>query len=151
MARMNISIPDELRARMDEVEIVSWSGVAARAFELEVNKRKRITDMDHAQIVDRLKASYAVTAEADFNTGHEDGVKWAAKEAEADQLMWLSETDDAVDLIFDGKSDGTPFEVRHEHDIFFKDQSRQYARGFVAGAVEVWEKVEDEVRSQSTY
>ena len=59
MARMNISVPDNLKDHMDGAEeSVNWSKVASRAFEIELGeiaKRKKVKDMN--SVVQRLKAS----------------------------------------------------------------------------------------------
>ena len=109
--------------------------------------------MEHTQIVDRLRASYASTAEAEFEEGHTAGVDWAAKRGEADELMYLQDkTDDAIDALYSGNLKSTPFEEYLDWEGVTggldDPSSRQFVRGFVAGAIEVWEKVEDEVRSQ---
>lgn len=40
MATVHISVPDELKAQMDIIEIVSWSAVARLAFEAEVRHQQ---------------------------------------------------------------------------------------------------------------
>ena len=57
MAAMNISLSDDLRARMDSVSGVTWSQVAAKAFELEVNSKTMGKDNDMTAAIKRLRAS----------------------------------------------------------------------------------------------
>ena len=36
MVRTNITVPEELKTEMDKLPHINWSGVARRAFELEI-------------------------------------------------------------------------------------------------------------------
>lgn len=154
MARINISIPDELKERMDAIENLNWSAVAAQAFEVETRRHQRIVNMEQAQIVDRLRASYEKRHVVEHDNGHQHGVKWAAEIAEADELMWLADNQDgaAEALMQSSHLDGTPFENIDLEEFWLwqvraeRLPSRAFADGFVTGAIEVWETVEDEVR-----
>lgn len=57
MARINLSIPDDLRARMDPLEKrFNWSEVAAAAFEREIAKAT-FDEENMDLVIERLKAS----------------------------------------------------------------------------------------------
>ena len=155
MARMNISVPDELKARMDDIN-TNWSAVAAVAFELEVRQRERIDKMDRGAVVERLRATYEKDKSRQFDVGHEAGVAWASEEAEASELMSLNDAagiEDAADFLRAGRYDETAFEKYSDAASFFEEAlgsepvvpSTAWVRGFVTGALEVWEQVEDEV------
>ena len=47
MATMTLSLPNELKKRMDDLEIINWSAVAREAFEEKIREfllLKKITD-----------------------------------------------------------------------------------------------------------
>ena len=150
MSRINLSLSEKLKAKMDNLPHVNWSAVAVRSFELEVRRNQRIENMEKAQIVDRLKASIEVVENAEFDLGRKEGLDWAAKYADADELMWLDQNRaDADNVFWSGQWIDTPFENRNFEDIFSNGErtSLAFVKGFAVGAIELWEKVEDEVRS----
>lgn len=158
MARLNISVPDELKARMDDIN-TNWSAIASEAFELEVRKRERIVEMNHAQIAGRLKASYQQEAAKYFDKGHENGAKWAALEADAAELMFLENRTSSADggqFLRRGDYEDTPFEEYGDVETFLEVvlsisdgtvnlPAPIWFEGFVAGALEVWASVKEEV------
>lgn len=83
MARMNISLPDPLKAHMDTVASeVNWSQVATEAFEvklgaLAVERAKH----DMQAVIDRLRASKRSQETQEFQDGHRAGVAWAKEKA----------------------------------------------------------------------
>jgi hypothetical protein len=90
MAKMTIYLSDALKARMDAVEGVNWSPLAARAFEhklAEIITQKGAKHMD--DVVARLRASKAKTGDAFTIRGREAGREWAKDHAEAIQLERL--------------------------------------------------------------
>jgi hypothetical protein len=90
MAKMTIYLPDKLKARMDAVEGVNWSPLAARAFEAklaEIITLKGAKEMD--DVIARLKASKAKTDDASTIRGREAGREWAKDHAEAAELERL--------------------------------------------------------------
>jgi hypothetical protein len=90
-ARTTISVPSELKARMDAVdESVNWSAVACQAFELklaEITKRKGAQNMEQA--IQRLKASKRKFEDKRYEEGFELGKTWAMNQAEAEELQRL--------------------------------------------------------------
>ena len=92
--QMNISIPRDLKARMDAVsEPVNWSQTAAQAFEaklLELESRKREVGK-MADVIARLKAAAELEANEEYQAGHEAGQRWAKEDATPKQLHRLTD------------------------------------------------------------
>ena len=86
--RTTISVPGDLKARMDRVkEPVNWSALACRAFEAklaEIAARKENKTM--IDVVERLRDSLRNQQGESFNEGYETGRKWAENTATAVQL-----------------------------------------------------------------
>src|SRR4051794_3333556 len=89
--RTSVSVPPELKARMDAVDVaINWSAVACQAFEqklLEVTSRKGIKDMK--DVVNRLRASKQRKEEGRFQEGYAAGESWAKESAEVEELERL--------------------------------------------------------------
>lgn len=95
MATLNISLPDDLKARMDSAG-ANWSAIARRAFELHLNSTARTEgDMDAA--IARLRASKQKIEEKERPEWTELGRKWAMDEAEYDELRRMAELGDLLD------------------------------------------------------
>lgn len=89
---------------MDGVSGVTWSQVAAKAFELEVNSRTMGKDNDDmTAAIERLKASRQKAEQEDRASGLEHGKKWAMNEAEWLELCALTNFDENDDPIEDLK------------------------------------------------
>ena len=90
--RTTISVPLELKARMDKVdEPVNWSAVACRAFEAklaEIIQRRGTKNM--SDVVTRLRTSKNRLSGKRYDQGFADGKTWAAETAEAEQLERLA-------------------------------------------------------------
>ena len=91
--RMNISLSEDLKARMDDVEQpVNWSKVAQRAFEAEL---VRIQSIQEASTIDatveRLRASRLVTKEDQQMMGQKEGRMWAMQRAKYEELKRIAE------------------------------------------------------------
>jgi hypothetical protein len=91
--RTNISLPRDLKARMDAVkESVNWSAIAAEAFEaklLQLQSQKEVKGMD--DVVARLKAAAELEANEDYQAGLEAGRQWAKEEATPKQLRRIGD------------------------------------------------------------
>jgi hypothetical protein len=91
-ARMNITVPAALKARMDAVGGgVNWSAVAARAFEAEVRSHEALKEgatMD--DVFARLEASEEGCDQEDLIEGKKAGRAWACKDASASELRRLA-------------------------------------------------------------
>ncbi len=154
MARMNISIPDSLKGEMDALSFVNWSALAAEVFEREVRKSRKVDAMNTDQVVERLRASYEEHTSSEEEDGHMSGVDWAAKQAEYAELQWVAEADGSADCLHSWHRAGIEnspldrFDPVEFWEIVGADgyPSGAFVKGFVEGAVEVWEKVKDQVR-----
>lgn len=89
--RTTISVPADLKARMDRVnEPVNWSALACAAFEkklAEIAAGKEKSTMN--DVVERLRASIRSEEGEQFKLGYETGTKWAEHQATAAQLARL--------------------------------------------------------------
>jgi hypothetical protein len=169
MARTTISIPDDLKDRMDRVkEDVNWSGIAADAFESKLNDiaRKR-TEKSMETVIARLRASKIEAGLDLYTLGHKDGIKWASEVAEYAELRRL-ERFDVVDMVerFHKRTDSVTWAELVAFSVMANDRRRshteargfwanivdpkhmderlkspEFLRGFVHGAVEVYEQV----------
>jgi len=96
--RTNISIPQELKARMDAVdEPVNWSAVACDAFRqklAEIIKRKGAKDVK--DVIERLRASKQKSRSTTYTHGANLGEMWAKHHAETVQLERLEEFHDTI-------------------------------------------------------
>ena len=89
--RLNISVPQNLKKRMDKVrEPVNWSALACEAFERELGEiasrkeTKKMTD-----VIQRLRASRMKGDSESKRLGREAGQYWAKDRAEAHELERL--------------------------------------------------------------
>ena len=88
--RTTISVPTDLKARMDAAEDqVNWSAVAVRFEEklAEIASRKKVKNMDDA--IQRPAPSQKRGNDSEHQPGFEAGRQWASAEAEALELEKL--------------------------------------------------------------
>src|SRR6266568_8877169 len=87
MARLNITLPDMLYARLEQLrDRINLSKVCATALEKEVTMlegQPNITDPRIAQLLQRLQS----TRERWHQRGYEDGIEWAVDLATRDELQ----------------------------------------------------------------
>lgn len=91
MARVNIYVTDELKARMDAVgDTVNWSEVVRPAIQAAVADRehRRTRTMDSA--IERLRHSKQKYHWGETEDGYKAGWMWAENEAEYDDLVRIS-------------------------------------------------------------
>lgn len=92
MAKLNIYVPDDLKARMDEVgDKVNWSEVARPALRAAVANFEHRKDKTMTTAIERLRASKAQSAQRDEMEGKEHGREWAESAAAYDDLVRVSE------------------------------------------------------------
>jgi hypothetical protein len=173
-ARTTISLPRDLKARMDAVKVpVNWSAVAAQAFEaklLELASKKGAKGMD--EVIARMKAAEKLDSNEDYQKGWAAGERWAKEEARPKQLRdldkrlgaWQHDIEEALSAWTNGMNKGIAHGLftaihplkedvdRHTVACFWEvaigDNGEEliedwdYARGFIEGALDVWEKVE---------
>jgi hypothetical protein len=147
--RTTISIPQDLKRRMDAVEgQVNWSAVAAFAFEeklAEITSRRKEKSLDN--VIQRLRASRLRSDNSNYLAGEEAGRRWAEREAEAEQLKNLADFLQFVDMqgggrensffcgIWDSRSDCTTT----SHQLFFAIE--ETSRNDHGAAKRFWEAV----------
>lgn len=97
MARMNISIPDELKARMETVaaDDSNWSRIAAAAFEDEVARKERLAGLTGVKA--RLAAEQDEDEARVKARGREAGVAWARDRARPIMLRRLQRAVERLD------------------------------------------------------
>jgi len=165
--RTTISLPDELKARMDAVEEpVNWSAEAAKCFEqllgtLAAKKREK----NMSDVIARLRASKIESDDKEERFAFEAGASWATDEASYAELKravrFLEANSeggywDAYGLPVyaacailgeeDDRDVGQRFweqigiELIQEH---YEDDS--FVMGFLEGAKSIWDKVEDKI------
>jgi len=62
MATLSVSIPDEMKAKMEDLDEVNWSAVARKAFQAKLEeelfrnivKKSKLTEKDAKEIGDRI-------------------------------------------------------------------------------------------------
>jgi hypothetical protein len=173
--RTNVSLPRELKARMDAVRSpVNWSAVAVQAFEaklLELQSSKEVKGMN--DVIDRLKAAAELEANEDYQDGFKAGQAWAKQVARPKELKRIAEFVDSNegpewwDVDYPGWL--APFGAV-DYFVFAAWPSRQgdrdaprefweqalgedvhrledadFFRGFGEGVVEVWDQVSDKL------
>ena len=149
MERMNISLPDELKAQMDAVAGVNWSEIARDAFAtaLKIHQLREV-NMEQAQI-ERLRASKTKNADREKAEGIEAGHDWALNRAEYDELARVVDLSDqnevtALDLgfaIYGPDADNRDALDVLENEFDGAKLSDAFIEGFIAGASQVYEKV----------
>lgn len=151
MARINLSIPDELKEQMDSFADENWSRVAQDAFvhQVEINRLKG-TDMQAASI-ERLRASKQTSHEREHAEGFALGKEWALNKAEYNDLATVADMREgiggqhhALGLAFevieaigeDGRN-----RMATEHIFDTAEPSDALVEGFIEGAGEVFDQV----------
>ncbi len=155
MARINISIPDQLKAEMDALNWVNWSALAKETFDRECRKQRRIDPMNTDLVVERLRASYEGNKAEEEAEGYEAGVDWASQTAEYSELLWLEKNENATEALHDWLITDNPFNNNYYYATEFWEgavnldgcPSLEFVTGFVKGALAVWLKVKDNVRT----
>jgi hypothetical protein len=168
--RSTITITPELKAQMDAVEeAVNWSEVARHAFEAklaEIAAKKEIKSMD--DVITRLRASKRRAESEQYEKGETVGREWAEEYAEADELIhlerWYGQLGRDADAVFGEPDNNGPaasalvawgacpendeswpaaqdfWEQALGDDTSAADDP-QFVRGFVEGALGLWNRV----------
>lgn len=171
-ARMNISVQDDLKRRMDDVtECVNWSSMAAGAFEIMLGqiaarKERKVT----TDVIQRLRASKVEGDSDESRVGYEDGHRWATHQAQYSELKALTDQRDLSEGLDWGSQDcdygprerfyfciRRPDDGNRDHARAFwagidasacsefAGDDALYVTGFSLGALAVWDKVEKEL------
>lgn len=148
MARVNISIPDELKARMDGLNC-NWSAIAQKAFMqvVEIEQLKSSNQSLEAGLL-RLRGSKRMNVERERTEGFIHGQTWALEEAKYDQLEELAQLSEFVDgnsaalekavAVVTEKLKGEAFDLpgMPEPEI-----SAMYAAAYLKGVADVFSRV----------
>jgi hypothetical protein len=165
--RTTITIPQKLKDQMDALEAqVNWSAVAAEAFQRKVAEvrsgKERLTVK--SQVIERLRKAGQADPQG-FEAGRAAGRKWAEEKALPRHLRAL---ENALDFYVPDQDEESPwgapdnlaraFEVISsvgESRTFWREAIgpkgfelmlvEDFARGFIAGAREVWDEVRGEL------
>ena len=171
--RTTISLPDDLKARMDAVtEQVNWSAEAAKCFEKVLGGiAARKSQKDYSDVIARLRASKMKSEDENYDAGHAAGIFWAENNAsypelkravdyDTDQIggQWLAPWRgcdwiafallglDVQELLND--------ELEERSDAFWApaggaqsvdSMGNEFLIGFIEGAVQVWNQVRNQL------
>ncbi|MDQ7251645.1 hypothetical protein [Dongia sedimenti] len=155
MARVSIYVSETLKAKMDRFPGVNWSDEAQLAFQQAIARegQKRKPDMQAA--IERLRASKEKSMKDGREDGHQAGREWAEKKAEYAELRRIADIDLGVGvehafgmlrMACDPQKEATDEEIIEDLsgdlDIPTTDE---WVAGFIEGAQEFFEEVEDQL------
>jgi len=171
--RVNISVPKALKAHMENAgERTNWSAVAVEAFKAKLlqieSEAKGAEQME--DVIKRLKAAQEADANNDHLAGRAAGERWVKTRARPKQLrslqMAVEDAGGSEELLYQGGGEPYPpatlwsaINVDKELDVgemnaFWevvldpvpgRIENPDFAAGFIDGALDLWEKVEDQV------
>jgi len=150
MPRVNLSIPSEIKERMDIHQEINWSKTAAEAFTNKINEIELFSEVhDMTDAIARLKASKANFELKEEENGYKSSLEWAMKRASWEELNRLSDyydnplaealtTTSEFNYVITNKGEyfGDAFEYEEG------TMSEAFVSGFTKGALEVFEKAE---------
>ncbi len=166
MPRINVYVTEALKARMDVADAdANWSAVAQRSFEGELrhieNRKELITMTNTVERLSKSKEFYLATLMSkDRDEGRAAGRMWATKHAGYPELKAFSELPDPEDDLIEiehftkylagiatGDKTLSWSEVKNFWGEYFETYpiSDESVFGFIAGATEVWEDLEDQL------
>ncbi len=160
VVRLSISVPDELKAEMDNIETrVNWSAIAQSAFAREIGLQKRLEVGEMEQVVERLRASKEKSVDYDFDLGKKNGGEFAQKYADYSDLRKINEIDVdnlsesdkdlnlrfLVDALWGSEVDRWEVEGFLESHLSADRTSAAEIKGFVVGVQDVWDQVADKL------
>ncbi|EIC30877.1 MULTISPECIES: hypothetical protein [Methylomicrobium] len=142
MARINISVPDELKVSMDELDL-NWSAIAKEAFETAVSienlKRKH---MNLEAGIERLKVSKKSNSERQRAEGFAQGEHWALESATYDDLKRIA---DLRPVAFWQPSEGAHSRLQRLSETLSLNlpgsANDAYCEGFIDGAAGIFDQV----------
>ena len=154
MARINISITDELKSRMDQHPGFNWSEIASKAFNNQILITESSIEVKNMTVaISRLKASKQMYKEELKTQGYEEGHSWAMEHAEYSELRRLSEWDKLISsssrsapMSANEFMDAVTDQGLHDVDVFEDDapiHNDEYISGFCAGALAVFKLIEE--------
>jgi hypothetical protein len=155
VATINISIPDQLKARMEASgEKTNWSEVARVAFSYRVAANELRKEPTMEKVVERLRASKAQRLEELNVEAEQAGREWASTKAEYHELEALAKVHQQIDITLDivyatldPEKEMSAKEFTEYLDLgnVRESELEDYIGPFVDGAVEVFHEVEDQL------
>jgi hypothetical protein len=155
VARVNVSVPDEMKERMDAADRVNWSEAARTAFEREIAAASMPEDPDVDQVIERLRKSKEDSWQANLKLAREQGREWARKLASYNQLKTVTRLKLTEQGEFASQFDRLTFEEDSgEYGGYFTSRYASYqepmppddfVEEFVEGVKDVWSEVADKI------
>jgi hypothetical protein len=152
VATLNISIPDQLKARMEASgENTNWSEVARAAFSYRVAANEHRKEPTMSSVVERLRASKAQRLDELKVEAEQAGRAWASDTAEHQELVALVGIDQQVEITVDVVYATLDPEKEMSAEEFMEylgltnvreSELEDYIGPFVDGAVAVFHEVE---------
>jgi hypothetical protein len=148
MARVNIYVPDDLKARMDGAgDAINWSEAVRPVIQSAIADFEHRKDGNMTTAIERLRASKQEHVLSQQSSGKEEGRKWAENYATYEELARLSRYDlskwkDPYSLLKDALDDliaGDLVEYTYEDP----KASDEYIAGFIEGAQGFFAEVKD--------
>lgn len=145
MARLNITIPDDLYAALEPWrDQINISKVCQDALAREIAKLNDLPRQaaELTALVERMQQEKASAEKFAFAQGLTDSVAWARGASYTELKRWGEL--DATDHPRAGDNGALETDLqRHRNDPAFDEQA--YRQGWVMGAREVWQRVRDKV------
>ena len=152
MARVSIYVPEDLKARMDEVPEgeINWSELARPVFLSVVTTYEHRKGNDMSTAIERLKASKAKYEQEEADHGEESGRKWALDQADYAELLRVSRIN-LEDLQYGGALNELRAAIDPENELesdelpYDLDTDDGFAYAFILGAQKAFEEVAAEL------
>lgn len=153
MATLNVYLPEALKERMKDLNL-NWSQIATSAIgaAIELEERKAVS-MEEASL-QRLRESKRAAAAARGADAEGAGKQWALNVAEFDELERVAALRDhatttkgelsyalAAAILDDDRPSGRDVSELFEQILGRAEPSDEEARGFIDGAIEVFDQV----------
>ena len=146
MAKVNLSVPDELKAQMDALDL-NWSKVARDAFEHAINVEKlKENSMDMEAGIARLRVSKQQNDEREQAEGVVKGKRWAIEDANYEDLERVAKLRECWDAYSWEAKTALWRELEEcrssfEDALKERDPSEAACEGFIEGAGEIFDEV----------
>jgi hypothetical protein len=155
------TIPMDLKERMATVrEDISWSALACQSFENKLAEIAASKEKNMVEVIERIRKSKAAFENVSLREGGKLGQRWATKYAEYNEFGWLEGLPDKVPELVKNwnfaefahnldPAGSTVYKVQREFDVAEQDLGQidfsAFVRGFVQGALGVWNAVKDKL------
>ncbi len=147
MAKITLSLPDNLKEQMDTVsDDVNWSATAADALTRklgEIAQAKVVKDL--SDVAARFKAEDLEDEQEDFQRGHEAGYEWAKDDARPKSLRAIGKHLDCVMANIEWSANLLATWAYCDEGDMFEDEELDevddFYRGFAYGAIALYDEV----------